>query len=104
MGARKSAHGVHGTYIDDLLRAYISTFRDICNKIHTNFDTSEDEHMQLTYAGYEIWRDRDHCITIDQSFYLKKLGSSTVASTYREFASSRLKLAWQSYFRPDLLY
>ena len=48
--------GIHATYVDDLLRAGNKTFKRICKITHETFETSEDEVLPLTYAGFHISR------------------------------------------------
>ena len=96
--------GINGTYVDDLLRAGDNGFHKKCAQTHERFETSGDESLTLIFAGSALTREPDGSITISQSPYRKQLEFLDKSSTFSDFRSMRMKLAWLSNTRPDLLF
>ena len=96
--------GITGTYVDDMLRAGTKYFRKRCDYTHTKFKTSGDDELPLTYSGFHITRLTDSSLAVDQNFYLKSLEELSACSAFPEFRSMRMRLAWLSNTRPDLLF
>lgn len=66
----------------------------------------EDNEVPLEFTGVFLRKDKNGSLTIDQQEYLNKkpLPILTKESTYSEFSSARMRLAWMSHTRLDLLY
>ena len=96
--------GINGSYVDDLLRAGTPDFRESCSQTHRRFETSGDESPPFTFAGFNIAPLPNGTMVIDQLFYMKKLEEIDLSSSYSDFRSMRMKLAWLSNTRPDLQF
>ena len=96
--------GLNGSYVDDLLRAGTPTFRKTCSETLKRFETSGDEHPPFTFAGFNIAKRTDVPYAIDQLFYLKKLEELDQSSSFNDFRSMRMRLAWLANTRPDLQF
>ena len=96
--------GINGSYVDDLLRAGTESFQEACKHTHRRFETSGDEIPPFTFAGFNISCSPDGFLSMDQLFYMKKLEEIDFSSSYSDFRSMRMKLAWLSNTRPDLQF
>ncbi len=85
--------GLNGSYVDDLLRAGTPAFKDRCQAIYRCFETFGDESMPITFARFQISKKDKHCVTIYQTFYLKKLEDLDMSSAFSEFRSLRMRMA-----------
>ncbi len=70
--------------------------------MHEQFETSGDESLPLTFAGFSIFNRYDAPIAINQAFYLRKVEEFMKDSSYSEFRSMRMRVAWLANTRPDL--
>ena len=95
---------MNGSYVEDLLRVGNREFRDLWSHTHRRFETSGDDDLPVTFAGFEIARESDGSFTIDQTFYLKRLEQLDLSSTFENFRSLRMKVAWLANTRPDLQF
>ena len=64
--------GINGTYEDDMPRSGYGPFKSLCRKTHNRFETSCDDTVPLSFAGFEIKQLDDGTYTTDQSNYVKK--------------------------------
>ena len=96
--------GVHASYVDDLLRAGTRSFREACQVTSATFETSPDEELPFTFAGIQIKKTNHGMLSIDQSFYLKKLEELPKDAAFPSFRSMRMRLAWMANSRPDICY
>ena len=90
--------------MDDLLRAGTPAFRKTCSETLQRFETTGDEHPPFTFAGFNIAKRTDVPYAIDQLFYLKKLEELDSSSSFNDFRSMRMRLAWLANTRPDLQF
>lgn len=97
--------GLSGTYVDDMLRSGERGFRDLAKSTSKKFDMAEDEKPPCTFTGFCItFDDKGEQLQLNQQAYVKKLKPLGVAATFSDFASLRMKLAWLSHSRPDVLF
>ena len=96
--------GLNGSYVDDLLRAGTTSFRTTCAKTHERFETTGDDNPPFTFAGFNISKRTDVPLAIDQIFYMKKLEELDLSSSFSDFRSMRMRLAWLANTRPDLQF
>ena len=64
--------GIHGSYVDDLLRSGDSEFKEFCEATHRRFETSGDEDLPVTFAGFNI-TNHNNQLSMEQTFYIKQL-------------------------------
>ena len=88
----------------DLLRAGKQEFKELCQKTHHRFETSGDDSLPLTFAGLTVSKKHEGFLTIDQTFYLQKLECIESTSTFANFRSMRMRVAWLANTRPDLQF
>ena len=96
--------GINGYYVDELLRTGTLGFKKYCEKTDERFETSGDESLPLTFAGFTLSKRRNSFYVMDQNFYLKKLECIKPTCNFNEFRSMRMNLAWLANTRPDLLF
>ena len=96
--------GINTSYVDDLLRAGTKEFRCQSAATHKRFETSGDEELPLTFAGSHISKTSDSTMSIDQTSYMRNLEELNSDSDFGQFRSMRMRLAWLSNTRPDLLF
>ena len=65
--------GINGSYVDDLLRSGDSEFKNWCKRTHEKFETSGDEPLPVTFAGFQISRNEHNLLSMDQTFYIRRL-------------------------------
>lgn len=94
--------GLSGGYVDDLLRAGTSKFRELAQRTNQRFEMGEDEHIPCTFSGFSLSRNTaDGSLEQNQHFYLQKLEKLSLNATFAEFRSMRMRLAWLANTRPD---
>lgn len=98
--------GLVATYVDDLLYAGRTEMRELTEKTKREFEMDKDEDLPLEFTGIFIRKGDDVPFTIDQKSYISKkpLPELTLTSTFKEFASARMRVAWLSHTRLDCLY
>ena len=96
--------GLSGSYVDDLLRAGTPEFRTSSSRTHVRFETTGDEDPPFTFAGFNIAKRSDVPYAIDQLFYMKKLEELELSSSFDQYRSMRMRLAWLANTRPDLQF
>ena len=96
--------GLSGGYVDDLLRAGSTRFRELSRKTNERFQMDEDEVIPCTFSRFHLERDEHGCITQHQNFYMQKLEVLPLGSTFTDFRSMRMRLAWLANTRPDCLF
>ena len=96
--------GMNRSYVDDLLRAGTFKLRSQCERTHAKFETTGDERLPITFAGFRISADNHNLFTIDQYFYLPKLEQLDVSIGFPESRSMRMKIAWLANTRPDMQF
>ena len=94
--------GMNGSYVDDQLRAGIERFSEIPRRTRMKFDISGDEEPAMTFAVLEISKLAKISYAMDKAFYLRKLEPLAEDSSWNEFSSKRMQLAWTANTRPDL--
>ncbi len=90
--------------MDDLVRSGDAEFRKLCHKTHERFETSGDESLPVTFAGFNLSRSDEGHLSMDQTFYIKRLEELDPSSPFSDFRSMRMRLAWLANTRPDLLF
>ena len=95
---------INGSYVDDLLGAGTQEFRDLCKVTHRRFETSGNDEIPLTFSGFNISKISEGELAIDQAFYLKNLEQLQLETTYPDFRSMRMKVAWMANTRPDMQF
>jgi len=95
--------GINGSYVDDLLRAGTEEFKNDCQITHRFFETSGDDSPPFTFAGFTV-NKTSTSLTIDQTFYLKKLECLESDSNFSDFRSMRMRIAWLANTRPDMQF
>ena len=95
--------GISGSYVDDLLRAGKKSFRDECRKTYEAFDMGEEEDLPCDFTGFYLRRDGDSILQHQRS-HLKNSETLQSSATFPDFRSMRMKLAWISHTRADVLF
>eukprot|EP00171_Calliarthron_tuberculosum_P003448 IDg3448t1 len=95
--------GLSGGYVDDLLRAGPTSFRKYANKTREKFDIGQDETLPCSFSGFILPKYNERLMEQNQKQYLKKLGALPLDSSFSDFRSMRMRLAWIGNARPDCL-
>lgn len=82
---------IHGSYVDDLLLWVDIEFKDWCKRTHENFETSGDEPMPVSSAGFQISRNEHKCLSMDQEFYVRRVEKLDLQLTFAYFRSLRIR-------------
>ena len=90
--------------MDDILRAGSKKLREISRLTYERFDMDEDKTPPCTSTGFNLLREDDETLRISQNEYCEKIKPMPEDGTFADFASLRMKLAWLSHSRPDVLY
>ena len=96
--------GINGTYVDDLVHTIDNEFRKKCAKTHQAFEKIGDNRPPFTFSGFNVSVTDNESLSIDQNLYRKQLEYFYNSSTFSEFRSMRMKLAWLANTRPDLQF
>ena len=96
--------GLAGGYVDDLIRAGGAFFKQISQRTRETFEMAEDKRLPCTFTGFSLHQDKKGNIIQDQHQYLRKLEQLPLDSTFSEFRSMRMCLAWLANTRPDCLF
>ena len=56
----------------------------------------------MTFTGLEISKPSENTYAVDQAFYLNNLEPLTEKSSWNEFSSKHMELAWTANTRPDI--
>ncbi len=81
--------GLSGSHLDNLSRAGIPEFGQDCLKTLAKFEMSEGESLSLTFAGFQLFGDKDSGNKHDQNHYLRKLEEILCSASFAEFRSRR---------------
>ena len=65
--------GINGSNVDDLLRAGIEEFRSVSQKTHQHFESSGEDTIPFTFAGFNVSKSKNESFSMDQTLYFKKL-------------------------------
>ena len=76
----------------------------ISEKTHQKIETSGDDTLPFTFARFNILKRVDVPYAIDQVFYMKILDELDSSSSFFDFRSMRMKLAWLANTPPDLQF
>lgn len=96
--------GLSGTYMDDLLRCGNKRFAELGKKTNTRFEMADNEKPPCTFTGFNLSRTDEGTIELHQNTYVESLRPMPVDATWKDFASTRMKLAWLANSRPDCLF
>lgn len=97
--------GLSGTYVDDMVRCGDAGFRKISHRTFERFEMDEDTEPPCTFTGFRLSRDNDGLLSLDQATYVRqKMSDLSADATFSDFASIRMKLAWLSHSRPDVMF
>ena len=95
---------MNGVHVDNFLRTENSNFKDNCKRTQEKLDTSGDETPRLVFTEFNFTLHSTGSFVIDQTSYLKKLESHKSTSSFAEFCSMKMKLAWLANTRANLLF
>ena len=98
------AAGFSGGFVDDLIRAGSSAFRELSRKTYKLFEMDEYELITYKFSGFHLKCDEERCITQHQSIYLLNLKHLPLDARFTDFHSNRMRLAWLENSRPDFLF
>lgn len=84
--------GIHGSYVDDLLRPDDEEFRQWCLLTYERFVTTGDEKIQTTFSGLHITIFNGRT-SMDEQIYVKQLKELDSSSLFADFRCMRMKLA-----------
>ena len=96
--------GINGSYIDDLLRGGNNESESIIHVTLGRFETSGNEDTPPTFAGININSTPEDSYAIYPLSYIDRPTQLRMDSTFKEFSSMRMRLAWLCNTRPDPLY
>ena len=96
--------GLSGSYVEDVVRCGTQKFKRHCLSTSERFEMSGDETIPCIFTGFRLSYDSHHAVKIDQHRYIEKQRPMPEDGTYKDLASLRMKLAWLSHSRPDLLF
>lgn len=96
--------GLSGTYVDDMMRAGDQKFRKLARVTSEKFEMAEDETPPCTFTGFRLSKGADSKLEMNQDAYVSNLTTLPSDATFSNFASVRMKLAWLSHTRPDVLF
>ncbi len=86
--------GMKANYVDEMLRAGSTDFREYCGKPHSTLERSEEDELERDFAEFIISREIDMGISMDQNRHLRNLESLPAATAFPEFRSIRMQLGW----------
>ena len=96
--------GLSGTYVDDLLCVGTSKFKEVASKTTRTFDMGDDEELPCSFTGFQLSRNEDVWLVMDQTTYLEAIKPISEEAEFSDFASLRMKLAWISHTKPDCAF
>ena len=96
--------GINGPYVDELILAGKEKFEEKCKKTHELFEITGDEDIPFDFSGFNIRKGNYFPLKMNQTSYAKQLQVLDHNSTFPNFRSMRMKLAWLANTRPDLLF
>lgn len=98
--------GILASYVDDLLCAGKQEMRDASLKMRETFEMDDETTTPIEFTGVIIKGNSKNGFSIEQDSYIteKPLPNLIESSTYKDFASARIKLAWMAETRIDCLY
>ncbi len=85
---------INGSYVDRLICAGTTDFRNVSEKSLRHLKISVDDATSLTLSGLYLKKLCYESLIIDQSFYLNKLECLESYCGFREFQSMRMRIAW----------
>ena len=92
------------SYMNDFPHAGKQKFKELCQKTHHSFEISGYDSLPLTFAGLTVSKRHEGFLSIDQTFYLGKLECLESTSSFSNFRSIRMRVAWIADTRPDLQF
>ena len=95
--------GLNWFYVDYLLLSGTPEFKENCQVTHRKFETYGDDTLPFTFAGFHLSKKGPY-LTIDQTFYLRKLEELDRSSIFSEIQSMKMRVAWLSNTRSDMQF
>lgn len=99
--ARGQLTGLLGSYVDDVISAGTREFENESHVTETKFDCKPREYDSFRFAGIYIQKLADGHI-LHQKSYIERLKTLPNTATYTEFRSTRARLTWIQYTRPEI--
>ena len=96
--------GLSGKYVDYMIRAGNEQIQKIAQSTSQRFQKAEDSYLPCGFTGFLLYKDKGGCVQLNQADYLDNLRPMPEDSSYSQFASMRMKLAWLTHSRPDCMY
>lgn len=93
--------GLCGTYVDDTLHAGTNEYLKLCEETEKRFKCKPRDYDNFQFSGMEI-NTKDKGIVIHQKNYLSNIQLIKLDAYYKQFRSTRAKLAWATNSRPDI--
>lgn len=100
---RDSKHVIRfsGIYVDDVLRARTTAFRDIYSKINKQFEMESNKELPYTFTEFKTTQEEDGTLALHQRQYLSKLKVFLGGARFQNLPSERIKHAWFSHDQLD---
>lgn len=73
---------LHGSYIDDLLRAGDEEYSKLCIHTQERFEMNREESLSVTFSGFNIQWGTDFPYSMGQIFYVKQLQETDVKKPF----------------------
>lgn len=96
--------GLSGTYVDEMIRVGSPAFYEMAKTTHRLFKIGPDDHPPCTFTGFHLSRNPTDHLVFDQHAYLAKIRPISTDDTFSNFGSTRMQVACQFHYRPDLLF
>lgn len=96
--------GLSGAYVDDIIRARNEGFRRHTSRTMERFKMAEELGLPFEFIVFSLMRDKDGDFILDQHHYLRKLECLPIRTSFKQFTSMRMRLAWLENSRPDCFF
>lgn len=99
----KKLVGMSGHYVDDLLRAAPSAYRQqMEDELSTRFETKESSNLPTDFLGTVIGGSMTTEYWVAMTKYIERMKVLPKNASYKEFASARASVLWLVNCRPDV--
>ena len=86
-----------GGYVDDLIRAGDTDFKEVFKKTNARFEMAEDQKLPCSFTGFSLGKDKNGDVIQDQHKYLKKLDKLPIAASFSKFRFRDLRTQDQTF-------
>ena len=90
-----------GLYVDDTICAGTEDFLTLTNTTMKKFQSRDRKFDEIQFTGIFINGEKEQ-VSLHQSPYIELLEPIPSNSSFKQYASSRAKLAWLTHTRPDI--